>query len=264
MDRLLTTGTVFANRFHISDVIGHDERRAAYLAADLHSGDAWSLVWESLDVFRMRQKPRGALNYLQLDGLHYLVLRLEGQDLGLVYSAAGIVDQGWAALWMAHVCDGIGSWHTRAEGPQVCLQVGEIRLGDLRLMATGRAILPSLDLLSQPAIVIVPGQGLAFSAPEKALQQPLTPQSDVYALGAILYCLTTGTPPPEPGVLVEEQAGLVAPRRIQRKLSRRLEKVILKAMRLDPIERHESAMQLGFELDQCVPARLRRKKAWAL
>lgn len=263
MDRLLATGTLLANRFHISDVIGHDERNAAYLAADLDGGGAWSLVWESLEVFRIRQKPQGALSYLDLDGRHYLVLRLEGQDLGLVYSAAGIVEQGWAALWMAHICDGVGPWHTRAEGPQVCLQLGEIRLADLRLMATGRAILPSRDLLSQPARAIVPGQSLAFSAPEKVLQQPLTPQSDVYALGAVLYCLTTGTPPPEPGVLVEGQAELLAPRKIQRKLSGRLEKVILKAMHLDPIERHESAMQLGFELDRCVPGRLRRQKAWA-
>jgi hypothetical protein len=264
MNRLLGRGTLLANRFHISDLLGHDEWNAAYLAADLDSGGAWSLVWESLKVFEIRQKPPGALSYLELDGRHYLVLRLEGQDLGLLYSAAGIVEQGWAALWTAHICDGIGSWHTRAEGPQVCLQQGEIRLADLRLMATGRAILPSRDLLSQPARAIVPGQVLAFSAPEKVLQQPLIPQSDVYALGGILYCLVTGTPPPEPEALVGGEAELVAPRKIQRKLSGRLEKVILRAMHLDPMERHESATQLGFELDRCVPRRLRRQRAWAL
>jgi len=53
---------------------------------------------------------------------------------------------------------------------------------------------------------------------------------------------------------------LVPPRKIQRKLSGRLEKVVLKAMDLDPQKRHESAMQLSFDLDRCVPRRLRRHK----
>lgn len=264
MDKLLATGTLLDGRYHISDLIGQSERNAAYLAADLGGRGAWTLVWESLEVFRVRQKPQGALNYLELDGRHYLILRLEGQDLGLVYSAAGVLEQGWAALWMAHICDGIGQWHTRSEGPLVCLQQGDIRLADLRLMATGRAILPSRDLLSKPVTALVPGQELTFSAPEKVLKQPLTPRSDVYALGAALYCLTTGTLPPELWDLVEGHVELPAPRKLQRKLSGRLENVILKAMHLDPIQRHESAMQLGFELDRCVPRRLRRQKSWAL
>jgi hypothetical protein len=257
MDKLLKTGSQLDNRFRITEVIGHDEGSAVYLAADLDQGGSWTLVWESLEMFRIRQRPPGVLHYLLQNERHYLVLRLEGLDLGLILDAAGTVGEEWAALWMAQICDGIGQWHTRAEDRLVCLEVGDLQLAHLRLTATGRAILPSSNMLAQPVTVIVPGQQLAFSAPEKALGEPLTPRSDVYALGAALYCLVTGSPPPDPRALASREAELVSPRKIQRKLSSRLEKTILKAMDLDPLRRHESGKQLSFELDRCVPRRLR-------
>lgn len=258
--RLLKTGALLGDRFRVADVLGQSERNAAYLAADLAHGGAWTLVWESQDLFRMGQQPRGALSYQEHDGRHYLFLRLEGQDLGLVYAAAGVVVSDWASLWMAQICDGVGQWHTRAGDPLICLAHGDIRLADLRLMATGQAILPSCELLSNPVQAVVPGQKLAFSAPEKVYGRRLIPQSDVYALGAALYCLVTGTPPPDPHALGEGQAELVPPRKIQRKVSGRLERAILKSLRLDPRERYETARQFSFELDLCVPGRLRRQK----
>lgn len=260
MAKLLKTGFLLGDRFRVADVLGHSERDAAYLAADLAHGGSWTLVWESQDLFRMGKQPRGALHYLEHDERHYLFLRLEGQDLGLVFAAAGVVESGWASLWMAQICDGVGQWHTRSGDPQICLTHGDLRLADLRLMATGQAILPTCDLLANPVEAIVPGQKLAFSAPEKIYQRHLTPQSDVYALGAALYCLVTGTPPPDPRALVEGRAELVRPRKIQRKVSGRLERAILKALRMDPRERYETARQLSFELDRCVPGRLRRQR----
>jgi serine/threonine-protein kinase len=263
MDKLLPMRSVLDNRFRIVELIGNSEASAAYLAADLAHEGAWTLVWESRDMFRMAHKPEGVLHYLSQRERHYLVMRLEGQDLGLVYSAAGIVGEPWAALWMAQVCDGIGQWHVRSGDHVVCLRVGDIRLAHLRLTATGRAILPSCDLLSETVTVIVPGQSLAFSAPEATLGQRLTVRSDVYALGAAVYCLVTGTLPPDPRALVEERAELGAPRQVQRNISGRMEKVILKAMSLVPDQRHESAMQLSFELDRCIPRRLRHSQIGA-
>ena len=260
MDRPLKAGFLLEDRFRVADVLGQSDRSAAYLAADLSQGGAWVLVWESLDLFRMKQEPRGVVQYLELESRHYLLLRLEGQDLGLVYEAAGVVAPDWAALWMAQICDGVGQWHSRPGTPTVCLMEGDIGLAALRLMATGRAILPSCDLLAGPQDAVVPGQRLTFTAPEKAYGRLLTPQSDVYALGGALYCLVTGEQPPDPRALVESQTELVRPRKIQRKLPRRLERAILKSLRVDPRERYETARQFGFELDRCVPGRLRRQK----
>jgi serine/threonine protein kinase len=263
MDDLLAIATLLDNRFRIADLIGHGEGTAAYLAADLDQGGTWTVVWESLEMFRMRQKPSGVVNYVNLNDRHYLILQLEGQDLGMIYSAAGVVVGDWAALWLAQVCDGIGQWHIRSEDRLVCLEVGDIRLSDLRLTATGRALLPSGELLSQPPPTVVAGQSVAFSAPEKVLGGRLTVRSDVYALASALYCLVTGMPPPDLRGLAEGRLELPPPRKIQRDISGRLEKVILKAMSLDPQRRYESAMQLSFELDRCVPRRLRRHRIGA-
>ncbi len=263
MDKLLATATMLDNRFRVAEVIGHGQRNAAYLAADLNQGGAWTLIWESLDMFRMRQRPGGVLRYLTQGDRHYLALRLEGQDLGLVFTAAEVIEESWAVLWMAQVCDGIGQWHTRAEDRVICLKSGDIRLAALKLTAGGRAILPGCDLLSQPVQALVSGQTLAFSAPEKALGEPLTVRSDVYALGAALYCLVTGQPPPDPRAHKEGQAELVPPRQLNRQISGRLEKTILKAMSPDPAQRYESAMQFSFELDRHVPRRLRRHQIGA-
>lgn len=260
MNRPLKAGLLLEDRFRVADVLGQSERSAAYLAADLAKGGSWVLVWESLDLFRIKQEPRGVVHYLEQDERHYLLLRLEGQDLGLIYEAAGVVAPDWAALWMAQICDGVGQWHARPGTPTVCLKHGDIGLAALRLMATVQAILPSCDLLSEPEDVVVPGQSLTFTAPEKVYRRVLTPQSDVYALGGALYCLVTGAQPPDPRALVEGQTELVRPRKIQRKLSRRLEGAILKSLRMDPRERYETARQFGFELDRCVPGRLRRQK----
>ena len=260
MDKLLASGTLLDNRFRITEELGHTEGNAVYLSADLDEGGAWALVWESEELFRLRQKPEGVLRYMIQDERHYLMLQLEGQDLGLIYSACGALEESWAALWMAQVSDGIGQWHLRSEDRQVCLQVGDIRLGNLRLTVTGRAILPGPDLLAQPVQELVPGQTLTFSAPEKATGGRLTAQSDVYAIGAATYCLVTGTPPPDPRALAEGVTELVPPRKAKRGISGRMEKAIMKAMNLDPGRRQTSAMQLSFELDRCVPRRLRRHK----
>ncbi len=260
MDELLRAGRQLENRFHISEVVGHSEGQAVYLAADLDRGGAWTLAWESLEMFRMRRRPEGALSYVAQEGRHYLILRLEGQDLGLVYHAAGVVAESWAALWMTQVCDGIGQWHARPEDRLVCLRVGAIYLGHLKLMATGQAILPSRDLLAKPPDAIVPGQALAFSSPETATGAPATVRSDVYALGAIVHCLVTGRPPVDPADHAAGRAEPIPPREVNRKLSGRLEKVVLKALSLDPARRHDSALQLGLELDRCVPRRLRRHR----
>jgi hypothetical protein len=260
MDKLMAMGSIVADRFRFIEVIGHGEGTAAYLGTDLSMGEAWVLVWESETPFQIRKKPEGVLQYVPLDGRHYLFLQLEGQDLGLIFSAAGRLEEGWAALWMAQVCDGIGQWHTRSEDKTVCLQDGDIGLSAMRVTATGRALLPNRDLITTPPEAVVPGQELFFSAPEKVLGETPTAQSDVYALGAAVYCLVTGTPPRDPRVLASGELGLVPPRQVQRGISGRMEKAILKAMELTPSRRQTTVQQLGFNLDRCVPRRLRRHR----
>ena len=83
----------------------------------------------------------------------------------------------------------------------------------------------------------------AYMSPEQAVGQPdrVTKASDMYGLGAILYCLLTGRPPVE-GTSLEEvlykvsQGVFPRPRDVKRSIAPALEAICLKAMALKPEE----------------------------
>src|SRR5579864_4004488 len=130
--------------------------------------------------------------------------------------------------------------------------------------ATGRAdpnagertLVPSS---SSGSAETLPGSALgtpAYMSPEQAsgdLEQ-LGPRSDVYSLGATLYCLLTGKAPFEGdalNVLRSVQKGeFPPPRRIDPALDRALEAVCLKAMALKPEDRFSTPKALADDIER--------------
>ena len=105
----------------------------------------------------------------------------------------------------------------------------------------------------------LPGSALgtpAYMSPEQARGDltALGPHSDVYSLGATLYCLLSGKAPfdGEIGeVLRRVQAGdFPPPRRIDPTIDRALEAVCLKAMALDPRDRYSSCRALADDVER--------------
>src|SRR5262249_39302327 len=94
----------------------------------------------------------------------------------------------------------------------------------------------------------LPGSALgtpAYMSPEQAAGglERLGPGSDVYRLGATLYCLLTGQAPfTEPDWIVVRQqvaAGdFPRPRELDREVPAALEAICLKAMELEPADRY--------------------------
>jgi serine/threonine-protein kinase len=113
---------------------------------------------------------------------------------------------------------------------------------------------------SGSVVETVPGSALgtpAYMSPEQALgdHDQLGPRSDVYSLGATLYCLLTGKPPfagEEAGVILRQvQRGEFSPpRSIDPSIDGALEAVCLKAMALRPDDRYPTPRALAEDVDR--------------
>src|SRR5262249_5059381 len=96
----------------------------------------------------------------------------------------------------------------------------------------------------------------AFMSPEQAAGRldELGPASDVYSLGATLYCLLTGKPPVEGSdvgsVLQRVQRGeFLPPRQVKAAVPAALEAVCLKSMALAPADRYSTPRELADDLE---------------
>jgi serine/threonine-protein kinase len=106
----------------------------------------------------------------------------------------------------------------------------------------------------------LPGSALgtpAYMSPEQARGDldALGPQSDVYSLGATLYCLLTGKAPFEgddPGAILRRvQTGeFPAPRQLDPSLDKALEAVCLHAMALRPQDRYPAPRALADDIER--------------
>jgi len=96
----------------------------------------------------------------------------------------------------------------------------------------------------------------AYMSPEQAAGRldELGPPSDVYSLGATLYCLLTGKPPIEEpyvgkALMRVQTAEFPPPRQVKPAVSEELEAVCLKAMALKPADRYPSPRELTEDLE---------------
>ena len=130
--------------------------------------------------------------------------------------------------------------------------------------ATGRADAASGERTLRPASAsgsaeTRPGSALgtpAYMSPEQAEGdlEHLGPRSDVYSLGATLYCLLSGSPPftgDAVDVIPRVQRGdFPRPRAIDPSIDRELEAVCLKAMALKPEDRYGSCRALAEDIER--------------
>ncbi len=97
----------------------------------------------------------------------------------------------------------------------------------------------------------------AYMSPEQAAgrRAKISPASDVYSLGAILYHLVTGRPPfqggtPQSILLQSQNEEPVAPRRLNASAPLDLETICLKCLEKDPAKRYATAQSLAQDLER--------------
>jgi predicted Ser/Thr protein kinase len=97
----------------------------------------------------------------------------------------------------------------------------------------------------------------SYMSPEQAGRQQgqIGPPTDVYALGALLYCLLTGRPPFQSASVMDTVLQVlekepVPPHQLVPDLDRNLETITLKCLQKDPARRYQTAEEVADELER--------------
>jgi serine/threonine-protein kinase len=252
-------------------------------------------------------RPFYAMRFIQGDSLKGAIERFHGASVGSAVRAGEQGRLAWKTVRRADptglelrkllrrftdVCNALEYAHARGvlhrdlkPGNIIVGKYGETLVVDWGLAkalghadpaSSERTLLPSSASGSAETL---PGSAVgtpAYMSPEQARGdlEALGPWSDVYSLGATLYCLLTGRPPYEGDdigtILRHVQNGeFPPPRQLNPTIDRALEAVCLKAMAPKPEDRYESCRALAGDIerwlaDEPVSARREplRERAW--
>jgi len=176
---------------------------------------------------------------------------VDGVDLRAVLTSEGRLSSQAAAVLGEQAAAGLGALHAvgvihGGVAPHTVIRSfdGTVKLVDVGLRA---AIVP-VDLgKTSPAALAW------YTSPEEAMNQPLVPASDQYALGEVLYELSTGKRPfggPDAFAVADMQVGAVAPppRSVAADIPPSLEAVIERSMQKQPAARYASMADMGRDL----------------
>jgi tetratricopeptide (TPR) repeat protein len=265
----IAPGTVLRERYRLDSEIGRGGMGIVYRATDLElmREVAVKVLPETSSVGDSRQRllrearAAAALNHPHIVSVHdvgethgrpFFVMELvQGPSLARARPVElpriiEIACQICAALEHAHANSIV---HRDLKPDNVLLsaagQSGNVKLADLGIALPGDGA-----RISRAGIILGTA---AYMAPEQALGQPVDGRTDLYALGVLLYELTTGRLPflgDDPLTVVSQHlhAPVVPPRALRSDLPRALEAIILKLLAKDPAQRFASAVETGAAL----------------
>jgi len=261
------SGEVFAGRYRIVSLLGHGGMGEVYRAEDLTLGVPVALKFlragssphrEALlnEVRLARQVSHPAVcrvfDVAEAEGQTFVTMEyIEGEDLASELRRIGrlpaakvleLAHELCAGLAVAHDC---GVLHRDLKPANVMLDAG----GHARIVDFGIAIregVPDLVRVGTPA----------YMAPEQLVPgRRATAQTDLYALGLLLYEMATGRPVFRAQTLAERSAlqssaALTPPSTWVPEIDPRLERVILGALQEDPRKRPASARAMAELLEE--------------
>lgn len=250
-------------RYRIRDRLGQGGMGTVYLAEDLNLSGRLVAIKENTDASPEAQAqfkreavllaslnhvnlPRVTDHFIEPNGRQYLVMDyIQGDDLRQVLqNQRAPLPEEVALAWLGQVMDALEYMHTWIDpltGRPSPIIHRDIKPSNIKRTPDGRIVLVDFGLARfidggatfSGARSVTPGY-----SPLEQYMGGTDIRSDIYALAATLYSMVTLQKPPETPAIAAGTTPLPAPRKLNPKLSRNIERVILRAMQIQPAERY--------------------------
>jgi hypothetical protein len=237
-------------------VLGHRRAVKEAFYRDTHTQSQFRLEAEFILNARHPNLVRGYAVFEQA-GRFYLVMDyVDGyttEEIAIqhIRSTGRTVAEAQALDWVLPICDAAYALHAQ---PMPIIH-RDVKPANIKVTRQGIPVLIDLGLAKLysrgtqtlgAALAFTPG----YAPPEQYQASGSTDQrTDVYGMGATLYYLLTGYQPTEAPARLSAKA-LPPPRSLNPAISPRSEAIVLRAMSLNPAERHQTMRELLGELQQ--------------
>ena len=262
-------GTVLAERYRIVGLIGRGGMGEVYRADDLKLGQPVALKFlperlasDSSFVQRFYAEVRHSRQVShpnvcrvydvgEIEGRHYLSMEyVDGEDLASLLRRIGRLGHDKALEIARQVCAGLAAAHDKG------VLHRDLKPANVMIDGRGRARITDFGLAVAADEVHAEGElsgTPAYMAPEQLAGKPATVQSDIYALGLVLYELFTGKKAFEAATLAEwrrkhSEEPPPAPSTAVREMDPIVEGVILRCLEKEPRERPRSVLSVAAAL----------------
>jgi formylglycine-generating enzyme required for sulfatase activity len=255
----LAKGQTLNNRYRIVALLGQGGFGAVYRAWDLNLQKScavkenFSTTSEAQAQFTLEARwlanlhhsnlPRVIDHFLLPQGQYLVMDFVEGEDLDQILTQRGPVSPDLAVTWISQITEVLDYLHS--QNPPVIHR--DIKPANIRITPQGKALLVDFGIAKEYDPVSHTARAAravteGFSPPEQYGFGHSDHRADLYALGATLYALLVGYPPPE-SVQRTIGARLQSPRTLNPAITPAIEAAILKALELVPDARFQSAFE---------------------
>jgi len=264
-----TPGQIIADRYRVVALAGRGGMGEVYRAEDLKLGqivaikflpaslskDAGALARFHSEVRIARQVSHPnvcrVFDIGDADGIPFLTMEyVDGEDLASLVRRIGRLPSDKAIEIARQVCAGLAAAHERGVIHR------DLKPANLMLDGTGKIRITDFGLASVAASL----EGAeakagtpAYMAPEQLEGTQVTPKSDLYSLGLVMYEILTGKRAFDATTLPDlmrqrEKSSPASPSTLVRDLDPLVERVILRCLENDPAQRPASALQVAAAL----------------
>ncbi|MEZ4369076.1 MAG: diguanylate cyclase [Kofleriaceae bacterium] len=271
MASTVAAGTIVGGTYRVLHELSRGAMGVVYRGEDLGLGRAVAIKVLRSDLasdrelvarFRAEAATLAAIHHENLVQVYSL-----GEYLGEVYFVMELVE-GQPLAEVLRAQNERGEWFPVAAIAQVAMEIADaldamhtagvihrdVKPANILLdRDRDRAVLVDVGVAAKSGVRREAAGTPGFAAPESFLEESDSPETDVYGLGATVYCMLTGTPPFGAGNLAQVVSRqlhepLVPPSRARPALSEGVDAVLAKALDPTPRKRWSSASTFAIAL----------------